>query len=396
MKKLLSILIAVVALVSMPLASCAPAPTVEEVTEEVEEVGLEAPEKPEVIKIGYTAPFTGDAAEFGTNGWRGVQLALEEINEKGITIDGKLYQIEIVRYDSRCEPTEGAANMRKLALEDKIVAVLGDHCSSVCVAVADLCDEFQIPGLTIECAADKVTSPGHDFYFRMRPSMGLMAPLITPRIVDLFDPKTIGFLAINDDYGRSFCDAFESEMGKLGINTVISEYFERGTTDFMVPLSKIKDANPDVVFYVGVTPEGVMILKQAKELGLTPDIKFVGSEEMSEEEILKLAGPEVVEETYSIALWGEVPTDFAKRVQDTFDAPMHYAIVFGYDALHTVVSAIEAAQSLDPIKIRDAIKKTDFEGLEGHIKFEDFDNYKNQGRYTPWLIKWVNGERLTV
>lgn len=60
------------------------------------------------------------------------------------------------------------------------------------------------------------------------------------------------------------------------------------------------------------------------------------------------------------------------------------------------VRAIEAAQSLDPIKIRDAMKKTDFEGLEGHIKFEDFDNYKNQGRYTPWLIQWVNGERTVT
>ena len=42
-----------------------------------------------VIKIGYTAPFTGSAAEFGTNGWRGVQLALEEINAKGVKVGGQ-------------------------------------------------------------------------------------------------------------------------------------------------------------------------------------------------------------------------------------------------------------------------------------------------------------------
>ncbi len=53
-----------------------------------------------MIKIGYTEPFTGAAAEFGTNGWRGIQLALEEINQKGIKIGADTYNIEIVRYDS--------------------------------------------------------------------------------------------------------------------------------------------------------------------------------------------------------------------------------------------------------------------------------------------------------
>jgi ABC-type branched-subunit amino acid transport system substrate-binding protein len=49
-----------------------------------------------VIKIGYSAPFTGPAAEFGTNGWRGISIALEEINARGIYIKGEKYTIEIV------------------------------------------------------------------------------------------------------------------------------------------------------------------------------------------------------------------------------------------------------------------------------------------------------------
>jgi branched-chain amino acid transport system substrate-binding protein len=153
------------------------------------------------IKIGYTAPFTGSAAEFGVNGWRGIQLALEEINKKGVIVGGKKYTIEIKRYDSICTPTDGVANVRKLAMQDRVVAILGDHCSSVCVAIGPLCDQFKIPGITIECAADKVTKPGHEFYFRMRPSVGLMAPLITPTIVEKFKPKSAAFLVVNDDYG---------------------------------------------------------------------------------------------------------------------------------------------------------------------------------------------------
>lgn len=349
--------------------------------------------EPGVIKVGYTAPFTGTAAEFGTNGWRGVQLALEEINEKGIIINGKTHKIKIIRYDSVCTPTEGVANVRRLGMEDKVVAILGDHCSSVCMAIAEVCDELKIPGLTIECAADAVTSPGHEFYFRMRPSMGLMTPLATPVIMKL-NPKTAGFLSINDDYGRSFVDSFKNELGKRGVKMVSEGYFERGTTDFMMYLTKIKRSNPDIVFYIGVTPEGAMILKQARELGLIPDIKFIGAEEMGEMELVKLAGAEVVEGTYAISLWGAVPAEFEKRVWDKFDAPMHYAIIFGYDALRVIAKAIELAQSLDPVKIKDAMKKVEFQGLEGYIKFENFDNYKNQGRYSPRVIQWMKaGQR---
>lgn len=349
--------------------------------------------EPEVIKVGYTAPFTGTAAEFGTNGWRGVQLALEEINEKGIIINGKTHKIKIIRYDSVCTPTEGVANVRRLGMEDRVVAILGDHCSSVCMAIARVCDELKIPGLTIECAADAVTSPGHEFYFRMRPSMGLMAPLVAPVIMKL-NPKTMGFLSINDDYGRSFVTSIRSELEKQGVKMVSEGYFERGTTDFMMYLTKIKRSNPDIVFYIGVTPEGAMILKQARELGLTPDIKFVGAEEMGEMELVKLAGAEVVEGSYAISLWGAVPAEFEKRVWDKFDAPMHYAIIFGYDALRVVAKAIESAQSLDPVKIKDAMKKVEFQGLEGYIKFENFGKYKNQGRYSPRVIQWMKaGQR---
>jgi branched-chain amino acid transport system substrate-binding protein len=347
----------------------------------------------DVIKIGYTAPFTGSAAEFGTNGWRGVQIALAEINANGVTIGGKKYTIEIVRYDSVCTPTDGVANVRKLALQDKVVAILGDHCSSVCNAISPLCGEFKIPGITIECAADNVTKPGNDFYYRMRPSVGLMAPLFTPILAKKLNPKTVGFLAVNDDYGIGMSKAVEGEFAKLGVKTVLMETFERGTTDFTVNLSKIKQSSPDLVFYTCVASEGAMILKQAKELGVTPKVKFVGSEEMAEMELVSLSGAAAAEGSYAVSTWGAVPADFAKKVQTQFNAPMHYAIIFGYDALYVVAKAIEKAQSLDPVKINAAMKQTDYAGVEGPIKVFDFDGFKNQGKSSPVIIQWQKGER---
>ena len=346
------------------------------------------------IEVGYTAPFTGAAGEYGTNGWRGVQLALEDVNEKGIMIGGEKYKIEIIRYDSVCTPVEAVANTRKLIMEDKVAAILGDHCSSCCMAMGPLCDQFQVPAITIECAADGVTKPGHEYYFRIRSPMGLIAPLASPKVIDIFQPKTMGSLLINDDYGHSFTDSFTDELTKQGVKMVTKETFERGTTDFMGVLTKIKKADPDILFYIGSCAEGSMILKQAKELDL--DMPFIGDEALGEMELVSLAGPKLTQGVYAVSLWQAVPPEFEKRVKDRFDAPMHYAITFGYDAFMVVARAIESAQSVDPVKIKDAMKKTDFVGLEGRIKFEDFKGYKNQGSAAPYIMMFDKGQRSVV
>jgi branched-chain amino acid transport system substrate-binding protein len=353
------------------------------------------------IKVGYTAPFTGSAAEFGVNGWRGVQLALEDINRQGIKVGSETYRIEIARYDSRCEPTEAVSNARKLILEDKVVALLGDHCSSCCLGVAPLCEEYKIPGVTVECMADAITSPGYSYYFRMYIPSGLVSAWASPVFVKLLNPKTVGFLAINDDYGRATSEGFSTELGKLGVKTVLKEYYERGTTDYMSYLSKFKTISPDILIYTGVTAEGSIILQQGREIGAFEKTKFLGSVEMSEEEIISLVGAEVMEGVYAWAVWESVPADFEKRVKDKFNAPMHYGITYGYDSLMVVAKAIEAAQSIEPSKIRDAIAKLDFPGVSGRVKFESFagpngKQYSNQCRIAPYLVRWVGGKRTVV
>lgn len=348
------------------------------------------------IRIGYSAPFTGAAAEYGNNGWRGILLALEDINKEGISIGGKLHKIRIFKYDSVCTPDEGFSNVENMILEDKVVAILGDHCSTVCSVIAPLCDQYQIPGITIECAMDSVTKPGHEFYFRMRPTMTMMIHSVMPKIFKTFDARTAGFLVINDGYGTLFTESVVNELEWRDVKTVAKETFERGSTDYRDQLERIKRAKPDILFYVGTASEGATILTQAKLKGLMPRIKFIGSEEMGEMELPMRAGKDAVDGTYAISLWGKIPHEFSRRVKDSFNKPMHYAIIFGYDAMHVLVAAIETAQSLDPIKIKDALKKTDYRALEGHIRFKSFDGYKNQSKFTPSMIRWKNGERVPL
>ena len=74
---------------------------------------------------------------------------------------------------------------------------------------------------------------------------------------------------------------------------------------------------------------------------------------------------------------------------------MRMYFLMGHDALMVRKNAVELAQSLDPIKIRDALKKTNYDGLQAkNITFQDFDGYRNQSKWEPLLGKWVNGKRV--
>lgn len=320
-------------------------------------------------------------------------MALEEINKEGIDIGGKKHIVRIFKYDSTCTPDVGISNVEKMITEDNVVAILGDHCSTVCSAIAPLCDQYKVPGITIECAVDSVTKPGHEYYFRMRPPVSMMIPLFMPKLFKTLNPKTAGFLVVDDDYGQLFIDGVGNEMDWRDVKTTVVEKFPRGASDFWAPLARIKDAEVDILFYAGTAFEGATILRQAKELGMTGRPKFIGSEEMGEMELLLRAGKAAVEGTYAISLWGKVPPEFEKRVRDSFNKPMHYGIIFGYDAMTVLAMAIEKAQSLDPTKIKDALKQTDLKTLEGRVRFKDFEGYRNQSKFTPSMIRWEKGKR---
>lgn len=346
------------------------------------------------IRIGYTAPLTGAAAEFGNNGWCGIQLALKEINKKGISIGGKFHKIRIFQYDSGCAPDEGVSNVYKMITEDKVVAILGDHCSTVCNVIAPLCDQYQVPGITIECGADNVTNPGHEFYFRMRPTIKMMIPSVMPKIFKTFDVRTAAFLVVDDEYGKNHIEAIKNELEWRDVKIVAQETFERESNEYLPQLERIHSTKPDLLFYVGTALEGATILQQARKLGMMPRTKFIGSEEMGEIELLLRAGRDAVEETYAISLWGKSPPEFTQLVKRSCDRPMHQAIIFGYDAMHVLAKAIESAQSLEPIKIKEGLKKTDYKSLAGYIRFKNFNGYKNQSKFVPSMIRWKNGKRV--
>lgn len=352
------------------------------------------------IKIGYTAPFTGSAAEFGVNGWRGVETALDEINEEGIEIGGTVYTIDIIRYDDVCTPTEGVANVMRLITEDEVCAILGSHCSSVCLAIEDRAREYEVPMITIECMADELTRKDNEYYFRAWPSSSIADAYPIEVVGEEMMIESISYLAINDDYGRSEIAFFKEGLEEYGVVTKSEDYFERGTTDFMAYLTEIKSLEPDLMYFVGVTPEAAMIVKQSWESDLKDVTTLLGSVEAASAEMVDLAGVEAIEGVYVTTILPSLEepklAELADKITERYDAPMHYAIVYGYDLMCLIAEAIETAGSFDPNDIRDAIDEIEYSGVIGLIKFEDRGGYTNQAWIGYHVAQWTEGELEVV
>ena len=118
------------------------------------------------IKIGAMYALSGTNAAIGTNIMRGVDFAVEMINEQG-GVNGR--PIEIVRGDTQGDPKVGRSVAERLITQDGVHAILGCHQSTITQIVAQVCEQYQIPELTAISTVDNLSTFGFKYFFRMCP-----------------------------------------------------------------------------------------------------------------------------------------------------------------------------------------------------------------------------------
>src|SRR5262245_23573008 len=85
----------------------------------------------ETIKVGWLGPLSGVLAAYGLENKRGVEYAVDKLNTAG-GINGR--KLEVIYVDSKFDPAFAVQSIQRFALQDKVVAILGDISSAVTVA----------------------------------------------------------------------------------------------------------------------------------------------------------------------------------------------------------------------------------------------------------------------
>lgn len=240
--------------------------------------GLVVKKNNEAVKIGVILPLTGKTSYVGEWVRQGIELAVDNLKNQGKIV-------EISYEDDACDPQEAVASINKLVNIDDLKVVLGPVCSSSVLAVAPIAERNEVIIFSTVATSSKITNAG-DYVFRNRESDQLHGKTIAEFAFNNLKSRKAGVLFLNLDNGINFKESFKKRFSELGGEVVIEESFEMKDTDYRTQLTKIKQANPDVLYFAGQRMENAVV--QAKSLGLNQQI--LGPSTMQTDSLLKVAG----------------------------------------------------------------------------------------------------------
>jgi len=352
---------------------------------------------PETVKVGIVLPLTGDQAKFGEIEKLSFEMAMEEINAAG-GIKGK--KLELIIEDDTGRPEVGRSVVEKLITKDKVVMVGGGYSSSVTYAVAGVCQQNRMPFLVNTGCADNITTSGWDYIFRLNPPVSEYAGAIESLLKAVIKPKTVAILHENSLFGTKGAQEFEETCKGLGYKVLLKEGYEHGGVDFKPVLIKVKYLKPDVIYMVSYIMDASLLMKQSKELKLTPKMFVGGGAGFTLPEFQQNAGVSS-EKVISATLWHEVlPYPGAKDYYNKFAArhkkPTEYHGAEAYAAAYVVADVLKRAKSFNNTDIKQALSMTNMMTAFGPVKFTSYGKHKNQNRLPTYVVQWINGKSELV
>jgi branched-chain amino acid transport system substrate-binding protein len=345
------------------------------------------------VKVGVVLPLTGAEAKFGEIEKRSFDMALEEINAQG-GIKGE--PLELIVEDDTGRPDVGRSVVEKLITKDKVVMVGGGYSSSVTYAVAGVCQQNKMPFLVNTGAADNITSSGWDYIFRLNPPVSEYAGAIESMLTEVIKPKTVAILHENTLFGTSGAKSFDETCKKLGYKVLLKEGYESGGIDFKPILVKVRQLNPDILYMVSYIMDASLLMKQAKELKLTPKMFVGGAAGFTLPEFAKnaeIASDKVVSATlwHQVLRYPDAMPYFNKYVKK-YKQDTEYHGAEAYAAAYVIADVLKRAKSYSRADIKEALAATDMMTAFGPVKFISYGKMKNQNKLSAYVVQWIDGK----
>lgn len=325
-----------------------------------------------VIKVGVFEPQTGENGGGGLQEVYGIRYANQE--RPTVTVGGTEYTIELVEADNKSDKTEAVTAAQTLVSAD-VVGVLGSYGSGVSIAAGEIFKEAQIPAIGCSCTNPQVTE-GNDYYFRvcfLDPFQGT----VMANFAKEEGAQTAAVITqLGDDYSSGLGSFFKTAFNRFG-EVVAEEQFQTNQTDFKASLTNIKNANPDVIFAPSSIATAPLIIKQARELGITCPI--MAGDTWENATIIENVG-EYTQDIFLSTFFDEDGVDeagaafitgFKEYLTSNGQSDIIPAVsALGYDAYNTLIDAIETADSVDPTAICTALTTIETTGVTGAISFD--------------------------
>ncbi len=327
----------------------------------------------EPILIGVVTPLSGTFGDLGSSERRGMEMAVNEFNEKGGVLGRK---VEMIVEDSQTNPMIASRKATRLIKREKVNFLIGEVSSGAAVAISEVAQNEGVIFVTTNPNSDALTDEKcHRYTFRVPASMTMFARAVATWLADNMGKKWY-FLTHDYTAGHTGTAAMRKVLEAKGGQFLGETLIPFGTTDFSNQLLKVKQVKPDVFIGNVWGTDGINLYKQAYEFGITKEFKMAS--------ILRdyldcwAAGPGIIV-GYACIEWyhmqkGPGVSDFIKKYQKTFPAAAipvpENSLYCGYVGMKALLKAVEKAGTTDMKPVVRA-----FEGLKFFEPANDSEVY---------------------
>lgn len=337
------------------------------------------------IKIGVAGPITGDLAAFGEQLKRGAEMAVADINAAG-GVNGQ--KLELTIADDRCDPKEARSAAEKLA-NQKVVFVAGHFCSGSSIPASEVYKEEGILQISPASTNPVFTERGYQNVFRVCGRDDQQGMVAGTYIAQHFKGKNVAVVHDKSQYGKGLADETQKQLHKIGIKEVMYEAINPKEKDYSALVSKLKQANVDIIYFGGYHPEAGLIVKQSREQGF--NAQLMSGDALVDKEFWAIA-QKAGEGTLMTFDADPRKDPRSAAVVQKFKAqgyePEGYTL-YTYAAVQVFANAAKAAKSTKHEDLLKAVKAGSFDTVLGPIKFDAKGDVSNPA-YKVYV--WKDGK----
>ncbi|GHU62871.1 branched chain amino acid ABC transporter substrate-binding protein [Spirochaetia bacterium] len=269
--------------------------------------------KEDAFYVAFAEPLTGDLAQYGEYAYNGIMIKIDEVNAAG-GINGR--KIIVEQFDDKGEAKEAANLAQRLSDDKKYICVFGGYNSPCALAGAPIYERNKM--VQFAPTAGHMDLPNYEYTFVQALGASLEFQLFSKIAVQQLQGKKIALIYINNDNGLEVLQALTKWVPEYGSELVISDTYNEGQVrDFTAMLTRIRNANPDLICVHSSYGDAAAMLIQAKQVGLG-DTRFMFATPMYSNDFVKAAGA-AAEGAYVVATFSALdPNPAIQKFSNAF------------------------------------------------------------------------------
>lgn len=337
-------------------------------------LGACAKKEADEIRLGVNAELTGSKPAVGASCKNAAELLVAQVNQAGgLKLGNKAWKLTLFVEDNEDKAESAAAAAQKLITQNNVLAIIGPNASGNAIPAARICEDAKVIMIS-PWSTNPKTTEGKQYVFRACFIDDFQGQVMAKFARDHLKAQTAAVLYdVASEYNKGIAEFFKKFFEEAGGKVLAFESYTKGDMDFSSQLTKIKGANPEVLFLPNYYNEVPLQVQQARRLGLT--CALIGSDSWGSEELLRLGGKDLEGCFFSTHYAPDIATEKAQKFIREYEAkygkkPDDVAALT-YDAGNLLLAAIAKAGIPDRQKVRDALATiSEFEGVTGTLRFK--------------------------